>query len=294
LVHSPYNEVGIDLQAAVSDKIGEWRWSIAEPSTLLFARTPSPFRTSPTTLVASDLTTTNAVPGLSHWLSLIGVVIGVYVLGRSVTRRIFVLDLYPGVRVEPARSPVGLAGNVLLLGPPGSGKTTTLAKVGIPIFDVRTLCAVAPVIAVASPNSSSPNPPTPARQQRQMAGASADWVDLFDYSALPETVAIDHFEHRLDEPTFRDQMLRFLEELVYRRQRNVCIASSVDPFDRFQQSSGTLGDMLGPGAAELDRWTQLFASFRTEYINVGDSESFADTIAALAKNATPSLIKIIV
>jgi hypothetical protein len=105
----------------------------------------------------------------------------------------------------------------------------------------------------------------------QPPATSADWVDSFDYSTLPTPLGIDHFEHRLEEPGFRDQMLRFLEELIYRRHQNVWIASVKDPLGELEERARAETDATGPAAAELDRWTRLFSSFRTEHIRLEDA-----------------------
>jgi hypothetical protein len=273
VIHRPYNSVGVELQAAVGSTISsassvmtsvssraakpraarshpEWYWSRADAQTLVFARTQALPWAGAKALAASDLTSTRTVPNIWYWSSLIGLALALYLFVRSVANRLFVLDLYARPGCEPAAGSIGLSANVLLLGPPGSGKSAVLFKAGFPVVDVRKIRGV---VSLGQPPATSP-----------------DWVDSFDYSTLPNPLGIDHFEHRLEEPGFRDQLLRFLEELIYRRQRNVLIASVRDPLSDLEERASAEADAPGPDAAELDRWTRLFASFRTVHIGVED------------------------
>jgi hypothetical protein len=85
-------------------------------------------------------------------------------------------------------------------------------------------------------------------------------VDSLNTYALPEggVLAIDHFDYRMDDPQFRDLMLPVLEDLVYRRRYNVWIASSRDKVQLLD---------VDPPVTDPDRWTQLFAGFRTQTVN---------------------------
>jgi hypothetical protein len=196
---------------------------------------------------------------------------------------------------------------VLLPAPPGSGKTATLTKAGIrKIIDVRKIRGAAPILATAS-QSPSPSQKAPAStgQQAESSDTKPDWVNCYDYSILPDLIGIDHFEHRLGEPGFRNQMLRFLEELLFRqeRKRNVWIACVREPLRELQERAGALTDASRPTAAELDRWTRVFALFQTQYtgVRVGDLDQFVGTLTKLARDSSappedlsPGLVEIIV
>jgi hypothetical protein len=290
IIHRPYNNVGVELQTAIGDRVTEWYWSRTDARTLVFARAQAPPKMGAKAFAASDLTATRTVPNIWYWSSLIGLTLGLYLMMRSVAHRLFALDLRVRPGFEPGAGSIGLAANVLLLGPPGSGKTALLIKAGFPVFDVRKIRAAVPVFAAVSRGRSMQSTGTLPDAPGQPPGAPADWVDSFDYSALPDPIGIDHFEHRLDEPEVRDQMLRFLEELVYRYQRHVWIASVRDPLSDLQDRAGPETDASGPEGPELDRWTRLFASFRTEYVRVEEVGSFVETVTALAKGASPTLV----
>jgi hypothetical protein len=86
-------------------------------------------------------------------------------------------------------------------------------------------------------------------------------VDSLNAYTLPEhgVLAIDHLDYRMDDPLFRDLVLPVLENLVYKRQYNVWIASSSGPVDLLK---------VDPSITDLDRWTRLFGEFRPQMVNV--------------------------
>ena len=70
-------------------------------------------------------------------------------------------------------------------------------------------------------------------------------------------LGIDHLEYRLADPAFRERLLPFLEELLYRRHCRVWIAATRDPVDQLRESNATV---------DLDRWRRLLQSFRKETV----------------------------
>ncbi len=81
-------------------------------------------------------------------------------------------------------------------------------------------------------------------------------------------VCVDHLEYRFHEPAYRARALALVEELVFRRQCTVWIASVRDPLDLLKDCDGdpTL-------ESEFERWSCLLESFRTERLRVDATRS---------------------
>jgi hypothetical protein len=177
---------------------------------------------------------------------------------RRLVWPLYALDLYrpPGFATSLGYKP---GGNVLLVGPAGSGKTDILLRrtPGTRVFDVGTLAFVE---VDQGPSSAGRSASQTARVGPSSAGG-ATWVDSLNSYSLPEhgVLAIDHLDYRMDDPLFRDLMLPVLENLVYRRGHNVWIASSSGPVELLN---------VNPPIADPDRWTRLFAEFRTQTVNI--------------------------
>jgi hypothetical protein len=176
---------------------------------------------------------------------------------RKLVWPLYALDLYrpPGFATSLGHKP---SGNVLLVGPAGSGKTDILLRraPGTRVFDVGTLAFVE-VGDRPSPIGRSASPA--ARVEPAPVGGAA-WVDSLNAYTIPEdgVLAIDHLDYRVDDPSFRNLMLPVLENFVYRRRYNVWIASSRDPAELLN---------VDPPVADPDRWTQLFREFRIQTVN---------------------------
>jgi hypothetical protein len=190
----------------------------------------------------------------------------------------------------------GAIDRVLIVGPPLSGKTDHIRSIpGVRLFDLRRFSrrkrrqaewvgAVAAEAALARGSSlgngpqlgngplmgNGPHPgqdPSPARDPdpsyRDVAAGSGDQsLDMPDWRKdLPDDpnapVALDHFEHRIEEPMWLGQKLDILEQLVFRYQRKVLVVSSVDPLEVFNGSHHRDDVEL----SLRDRWTRLFGTF---------------------------------
>jgi hypothetical protein len=174
-------------------------------------------------------------------------VLSLWLLIRFSASRLFLMDLHSRTG---RRATDGLltSGNLLLVGPPGSGKSRTLERQpNISIFDVRTFGA---------------------------------WLNSNAPLTLPEgtTCAINHLEHRFEDASFRQNLYRLLEALVYRRKCRVWIASARDPLEQLKEN----------GAPDLDQWRRLLQSFRLQQLGLTlkpDSEQLPE-IARLAEEKT--------
>lgn len=269
VVHLPYNDTATDLQIAFPGTPAQGPagpnggWSTDAKDGIVFTRGDIVLASTPPAIQ----------PGL--WLAVGAAAFALFLLVRFAVRPFFVLDLYvpPGLESSGNREP---AGNLLIVGPPGSGKTDALRKQSrISVFDVRALAYVeaeahVPDFAFLGPMSVLGFPP------ESEPGPSGEWADPAETPTLRAggVLGIDHLEYRLDDPAFRDRMLTFLEDLLFRRRYRVWIASTREPVDQLRESGA---------AVDLDRWRRLFQSFRTE--TVGITGAREDTPVATA--ATP-------
>jgi hypothetical protein len=194
-------------------------------------------------------------------------------------RPTFALDV-----VAPETSVPKGVGHVLIVGPPGSGKSTRLAAVpDIRVFDVavqdwverrrnavpvpaeRRQFAVAGA-AVGGPGSGgwqparsaaagSP-PPTPTASAPPTGG----WANSLEASTLPPVLGIDHVDYRLREREFAAQTLALVERAVYRNKGVVRMVSDRDPLMCLRENDAT--------TADLDRWARVLRRFRRESVGL--------------------------
>jgi len=158
------------------------------------------------------------------------VLIVVSALVWYVARRLFLLDqvdrkgqhgIVTNVPCTAART------RVMLIGPPGTGKTARLTEMCGPIFDVQT----------------------------------GDYVERRNETLDERPLGIDHFEYGLDDPSCRPRLLCFLEELTYRDHRRVWIATAREPLAYLQElqerraSDCPTGKKRRASVADLERWT---------------------------------------
>lgn len=240
IAHLPYNDVAVDTQAALptastgAPTATLWNWSRDAEGKIVFAKGD---------IVLASLTTAMLRPGLIYWLLAI-IIAGCLYLIVKLIAPFFLLDLYvpPGLKSLGNRE---LSGNLLLIGPPGSGKTYALRKTpGSRVFDVRTLA-----FTEATPDTTA----TGARLQTL--------EDALNPLALPDggVLGIDHLEYRIDDPGFRERVLVFLEKMIYGRHYRVWIASTREPVDQIQDA-GALVD--------LDAWRRMFQPFHKEAVGI--------------------------
>jgi hypothetical protein len=208
-----------------------------------------------------------------YWLVVAAIAIGLFHLVRLAVQPLFLLKLIetPGLRTRGNHS---LQENLLLVGPPGSGKSGELRHDSrVRVFDVRTLEYV---------RDSDHHVPVDVPKFPPEAAAPNFWSKkTVESLAIPDdgTIGIDHLEYRLDDPTFRDRLLTFLEDLLYRRNYRVWIASARAPLNQLEEI----------GAAEdFGRWRRLFKSFRLENVGLGSQpdQDWENQISALLQEQT--------
>lgn len=273
-IHPPYDEVAIDLKAAAGDaKPAEGLSAELQPSVLILV-----------------------VAGLFFICFVF-----VYVLLRPLFALRGIVSAGPTApRTQAA------AHRLLIVGPPGSGKSTQLAAVpGIRVFDIarhaflerRRRQVVVPLerrnpIAVAAAAGAGVgaawwsgwtpfSAPLPAAAVPPPVTTAA-WADAFDYNTLPRdgTLGIDHLDYRLDDREFAAQTLRFLEHAI-QTEASVCVVCDRDPLL-------WLAEYRAP-AAEIDRWARVLASFEQEVVSVGYSPASEAGDIERRRAACPSL-----
>ena len=245
-VHVAYNDVATDLKTQGEMRPGS-NWTADNSGRPAVAKELSagPAAAFPAPPIQPDF-----------WFWSVGAMIafGISVLVRFAVRPLFVLDVYvpPGVKSSGNRE---LTGNLLLVGPPGSGKTNALRKDSTScIFDVRTLTYV----TNCSRDTVRKAPSFPGEAASAPSGL---WSEAIESPLLPDggILGIDHLEYRFDDGAFRDRLLTFLEQLLYRRHYRVWIASTRNPIDQLVECGATVN---------LDRWRRLFQTFRLETVGI--------------------------
>jgi hypothetical protein len=278
-IHRSYNDVAVDLKAAIPNPN---HWSVDSRT---FSRQDAQ-DASP--VLTSDPSAATALPGPGYWFDLAVVMVVLYAFVRYVAARLFVLHLYERPAADVVDS-TGAAGNVVLIGPPGCGKTDTLSALArFQLVDIRekvlderrerarSVAAERDVVAqVAAPAPGVPWPGNaePQRAQSRRSSQAGNWVDaLFSEGKGP--VAFDHFEYGFDDAVFRDHMLSALEELIYLQRREVWIASTPEPWRRVQRQPELDGN--GSSLPDRDRWVGVFKWFRTVNIPFKEDKAFEE------------------
>src|SRR5262249_18916152 len=157
-------------------------------------------------------------------------------------------------------------GNELLVGPPGSGKSSRLRHDRrVQVFDVRALSfARVPTYAGAGWSSSVP----------EGDNSTATWADALQQARAdpPIALGIDHLECRFGDSAFRAQMLECLEVAIHRSRCSVRIATVRDPLE-------TLRELKDP-APDLERWARLLDSFRKEVVGLATDSAGVEALRA--------------
>jgi hypothetical protein len=203
------------------------------------------------------------------WLALIpALLVALHTLSRQVAEPQFALDLCSRAQLNGIGKADRLPARLLLVGPPGSGKTVTLRSTrAVRTFDVRTL-------AFVERRKQASEVSTDRRAAPATGAAALSWTEGNTPIGHDAIVGIDHLEYRLGDPHFREQILRFLEELLYRDERNVWVASERDPLELLREAAAHAGAGSPASSGEsvssidLDRWSRVFQSFRKQIVGI--------------------------
>jgi hypothetical protein len=181
-----------------------------------------------------------------------------YLLVRYLLAPLFALDINPR---SPLRAAKGAADetSLLVIGPPGSGASDRVRHPRVHVFDVRSLLFTDDPMerARSTPDQIS----TAADHGPTIEEDRANWPEAM-HLALSRSVivALDHLEYRLDDRSFREQMLDCLEPAVYGRGATIWCSLVRDPIE--------LLDELDPRAPDRHRWAHLFEGFRCERLGL--------------------------
>ena len=289
-MHGAYNDIAAEMMAVVPEAgvptaEHRWRrWIETGDSTRLWLARSSAAASTPT--LTSNFA--RAVPTAGLWLIMAGLTGVLHILLRVVVEPLYAIKLCGRRSVGAADIELGAASHVLLIGPPGAGKTRRLAsEANIRVFDMRTQSfferrTAARPIPVERRNDayttaggietfgwSVPTAlPEPPVRSAVDTVKGTDWLDPPDLPADPDVrIGIDHLECSLDNRDDRMRMLRFLEELVYRHKRAVWIASAREPIGQLQESSDAC-----PDSAEMTRWIRVLQSFHEARVGLAEGE----------------------
>lgn len=183
-------------------------------------------------------------PQQPSWiLALIAVVMSLvllaFVVARFVSRHVFLLDV-----TEP-ESPRGqppdiekLDHNVLILGPPFSGKSSAVRRNSVCYLDCRELARV-----------------------------RGDPRSLYQSEPPEKVIVVDHFDYKMGNPENNRRKLRLLESLLI-DNRTVVVASAVDPMDlNFGKSRANEVRLSGASATQYrDRMAGVISTFTRIYV----------------------------
>ncbi|MCZ6820649.1 MAG: cache domain-containing protein [Calditrichaeota bacterium] len=203
------------------------------------------------------------------WLCISFVIALLFPFVRFIARRIFLLDLEEPTDLYQAEVFLSkITKNLLVLGPPASGKSKILTagngkrKAIYELYDLALY-------------------PSP-----EMLPGEKEIKDI------PEgkVVAIDHFEHRVDDRKWNYAKFQLLRNLLYSHKRTVVVISTIDPLFYFRDDDDEKkGAVDGDGQfVGMDDWAMVFSAFlKVYYEDKGDEKNFATDLRR-SRRSTPN------
>ena len=257
LMYRPYNDIAADLLMTAPSRVNQgrehWQLTVGDDGREQFITNSAAtgWRFAPAIAPRPPI---SAAP----WLIAGALMVVAYILVRYLLCPIFAIEL------APAATLLGASGasedtSLLVLGPPGSRRTERLLRhPRVRIFDVRSLSfAEDPMKGTAADD-----PISSAADCAHDDHAASGWADEIQRATShPFTiVALDHLEHRFDDPAFRAAMLECLESAVYRDGATIWCSSVRDPIELLEE--------LEPPAPDRRRWARVFEQFRREHLGL--------------------------
>jgi hypothetical protein len=279
--HPPYNGMASETRALTKPAA----WSQFEVSSTPMGVQERYLVPGQTVLIRSVWVPWNLPRDPRWWAGFVAWMAVVYLVVRLTSRKIFLIDV-GAERGDPAPLAFGAAEHVLIIGPPLSGKTAHVRGLlpNVQTFDLRNLTRRKP--RASSPNAGPPGVGYKATTESPAAGAGTpqtteSFVDTIDFRQLPDDptvpIALDHFEHRIAEPSWMCQRLELLEQLAFRYKRKILVVSSVDPLDCIKVSEAKGDDVTDtkplPSPLEV-RWVALLNSFQRRNYPVPPDKTF--------------------
>jgi hypothetical protein len=262
----PSNRLGVEmsrLAEAYQDIDQSWKEVSPHTSVLNWA----PRIAFKNVTVASDYPDwTGLSPGCTLFLFIIVAALGTWLF--NLMKKVFLPDMEDVPPLPPVdwHKADQIDGNYIVIGHPMSGRTDRLQGL-LPgrIIDLRT--ALQPLVG------------------------RSDWK--LDYPK-DATLAVDHFEWKIDDPASNQTRLELLEKLLYEGNRKVVIVSTVDPLHYFREEAAEIlvdGTPSNASVHWLDRWTAVLKRFKNVEFKDYSRIPFAAAIKMYAKD--PRMVPII-
>jgi len=205
-------------------------------------------------------------------LCLAGAIAGLAAWIHFVPRRLFLLDLnrLPPLSEWKPQANEALSSttpNILLLGPPKSGKRLMVEKLGHPlVLDFARLAT------------------------------TGKWDIPSDCG---EVVALNHFEFGIDNFEINNQKLILLEKLIHVEHKRIILLSAVDPL--YYLNSGCPDTVVGGDKKDisaaiqiLDRWALILATFRKVKVEESASQYLYMYALGMRQSSTdPDFLKFV-
>jgi len=274
-IRRPYDQVAWETGGLAEDqpRDGEWSWHADREGNLKLLY-PYRFGGYDGLEVSSQRPRLRLAAGPLGWGLVLALVVVPWPCLRFMARRVFLLDVEkPAPLKETTLDPSEpVTRSLLVLGEPGSGKSAQLSN--------RSNIHTVNLAAVA---------------------AAGRWEEALTEARQSQAavVALDHFEHQIENAECSRRKLQLLEQLRYADKRTVVILSTVDPLYYF--ASGGAGDIpartgrtggSAPEAAplsleEVDRWAGVLSSFeKVQYAERRDDE-FQRTLDEFSQKVAP-------
>lgn len=227
---------------------------------------------------------------------------GLWLWTFNLMNRVFLPDAVkpprlPGVNWQSAAD---ITHNYMVIGHPLSGKSTRLAKLGIPVLDLRVLLPKwkdgkkeLPATVVAKQSNPGGTPLT------RLRAFIADVLTHLERRETSDKVVLDHFDYQMDDCQSNVARLELLEDLVYKHKKIVVMATTVEPqyyladriasIEREAKDGGSspAGDDA-PGKAQdatplmIERWARVLSEFTK--VELADQSTAKLDVARLYEN----------
>lgn len=192
------------------------------------------------------------------WTSLIVLLLIFFLLLRFAAKRIFLLGVrFPSASQTAALLPEQVKKNLLILGPPYSGKSDLLITGNFKVFDLRKVAV------------------------------EKDLVEQYHAMELSKSqnniIAIDHLEHKMGNPEVNRKKCDLLEELLNEGKRVVVVSALYPSYFCFGEDAGNV--------AYPERWANIFSTFTNISMSSrGDPDSFLKVISSLENKLDKDLL----
>lgn len=250
-----YNQASIELRGVLTEGSADQLWTWTRNLSQLELEKKRPGQEDRLRIVSTIPVL--ALPGGVVWGGgSVFVLALLYCAVRVIAQRVFLLNFLdppnPGFQVLSAQD---VSRNLLVLGPPFSGKSALLQRADSAVLDLRRL--------------------------------GEQWFERIKYEDLAHdthrVIAIDHFEHGMGDAQQDREKLRLLEELLSTCGKPLVVASAIDPVEFYCSAQATRTDQAENHhtlVQERYSWAGIFSSFWEVYIDdEGDPRVFSEALS---------------